>query len=111
MLTTVASAMVLPALRARSASLTIFWSSFMGAFSSEAVFLENRTGRWLSQRCEERACRGALAAGRESRRIDDRRMRRLGKGIDDAYPRFDSRIGAVDDPERRFATRYEEEGG
>ncbi len=56
---------------------------------------------------EKGFCGRGFLAGYQGRRIDDRRMRGLGKHRDDAHLGIDGGVGAIDDAERAFAEMLE----
>src|SRR5690348_10183432 len=79
--------------------------------NGETCFLENRLGRRRAEKLEH-PCRARVLAVRSERSwIDNRRVGVLGKRRDDLDPWIGSSIGGIDDAERGFATRHEQQGG
>src|SRR6185312_14519198 len=76
---------------------------------SEAVLLPRAARPGGPQVVEKRLCRRRLARGGYGRRVDDRRMARCRKPVDDADAFVGIRVGRIDDAERRFAAGHERE--
>src|ERR1700758_4013905 len=82
-----------------------------GHENGEALFLENRLSRRRAEKIEQPHRTRVLAVRGESRRIDDWRVGVLGEHPYALDSRIGRRISRINDTERCFAARHEEQRG